>query len=299
MFNLDLTLLRDPKRFEKMCFRLARYEFTDAVPLADSWDGGRDIVIFSSGGNGDVVFQCKFVTDLVAAKAKIVASIDALQQSRYRTALWILCVPVNPSAPFLNWLRTELDRRGLTGHVWARDELLARLEKHPDVIDTFFYSVFSELEVYFRTERLELFRLTLDSTCEWKQPDPKVLYFSTRDFLMSADLVIDVILRNTGTIATAITGIAAEVFDRHHKFHGLPGDGLLFPQITYAVSIRRGQAGVYFTECEPPLVVKAGDLERFKIRVTDTGFAWNGALRLSLIASETARLDLPAIRIFT
>ena len=298
MLDLDLTLLRDPKRFEKMCFRLARYEFADAIPVADSWDGGRDTVFFGSS-KGDVVFQCKFTKDLIAAKPKIVASLDALQRGKYRTACWILCVPVNPSAVFLDWLRHEVDRRNLTGHVWARDELLARLEQHHDVVETFFYPIFAELEVFFRSESLELFRLVLDPACEWKQPDEKMLYFSTADFLTSADLVLDVTVRNRGTIDTAIFGIEAEIFDRHHKMHGLPGEGLLFPQITYTVSIQGGQVGIYVTECEPPLIVKAGSLERFKIRISDTGFAWDGGLRLCLMVGKNERLFLPAMRIFT
>jgi hypothetical protein len=299
VLNLDITLLRDPKRFQDMCFRLARYEFPDSIPLSESWDGGGDVVVFDSHGTGDVVFQCKFAKNLIAAKPKIAASLDAMLKNGRRTACWILCVPVNPSAVFMNWLRSELEKRGVNGHVWAKGELIARLEQHPDVIDTFFYSVFSELAAYFRSAHLKLFKLDLDPTCEWQQPDDKVLYLSTRDGLSSPDLVIDVIVQNAGTLATAITAIEVEVFDRRQKMHGIPGDGLLFPQITYAVSIRRGEVGIHSTECEPPLVVKAGSLERFKIRITDTGYAWNGGLRLSLLAGKADRLNLPAMRIFT
>lgn len=297
MLDLDLTLLRDPKRFQEMCFRLARYEFAGVVPLSDSWDGGRDIV-FCDPDRGEVAFQCKFVKDLIAAKAKITASLDALLKSRHCTAYWILCVPVNPSAIFLDWLRSELDKRHLRGILWGREELLARLEEHHDVIETFFYPIFAELEVYFRSERLELFRLILDPACQWEQPDQRMLYFMTRDFVTSADLVFDVTVRNRGTLATAITRIEAEIFDRHHKMHGLPGEGLLFPQITYTLSISGGKVGSYLAECEPPLIVKAGSLERFKLRITDTGFAWGGGLRISLLAGETERLYLPALRIF-
>jgi hypothetical protein len=301
VLDLDLTLLRGPKRFEQMCFRLARYEFPDVMPLAESWDGGRDLVVFqqAQGQNGDVVFQCKFIKNLIAAKRKIAASLDALIKNGRRTARWILCVPVEPSGIFMNWLNSELAKRHIVGSLWGRSELLARLENHRDVLDTFFYSTFAELASHFRSAHLELFKLALDPHCQWNQIDGKVLYFSRRGNVASPDLVLDVIVRNVGTIALALTGIQAEVFDRRVKMHGLPGDGLLFPQITYVVSIRGGKSGVHFAECEPPLLVKGGALERFKIRITDTGYAWNGGLRVSLQSGPLEQLNLPALRIFT
>jgi hypothetical protein len=301
VLDLDLTLLREPKRFEQMCFRLARYEFPDVIPTAQSWDGGRDLVVFGKtrGRNGDVVFQCKFVKDLIAAKRKIAQSLDALVKNRRHTARWILCVPIEASGIFLDWFNGELETRGIAGSLWAKSELLVRLEQHRDVLETFFYSVFAELASHFRSEHLELFKFTLDRQCEWVQPDGKVLCFSRRGNVRSPDLVLDVIVRNTGTIGVALTGIQAEVFDRRVKMHGLPGAGLLIPQITYAVSIKGGKSGVYFAECEPPLLVKGGDLERFKIRITDTGYAWNGGLRVSLQTGPLAQLGLPALRILT
>ncbi len=301
MLDLDLTLLREPKRFEQMCFRLARYEFPDVIPLAQSWDGGRDLVVFerAPGQNGDVVFQCKFVKDLSAAKHNIAKSLDALVNNGRHTAQWILCVPVEPSGIFMDWLNGELQGRGIAGSLWARSGLLVRLERHRDVLETFFYSVFAELAAYFRSGDLELYKLALDPQCQWTQADGKVLCFSRRGDVSSPDLVLDVIVRNVGTVGLALTGIQAEVFDRHVKMHGVPGDGLLLPQITYAVSIRGGKSGVHFAECEPPLRVKGGDLERFKIRVTDTGYAWNGGLRVSLQTGPLGQLSLPALRIFT
>jgi hypothetical protein len=301
MLDLDLTLLREPKRFEDMCFRLARYEFPEVVSLAPSWDGGRDLVVFgrAHNGNADVVFQCKFVKNLATAKPKIKESLDALAKSGRRAALWILCVPVKPSGRFMNWLQGELDERDIEGCLWSRDDLLLRLEQHPDVTQTFFYTVYAELADHFRSENLELFKLALDPECQWNQADPEVLSFGQRGNLGSADLVLDVIVRNKGTVGTAITGIEADVFDRRVKMHGVPGDGLLFSQIAYAVSIQGGREGVHTAECDPPLLVKAGDLERFKIRITDTGYAWNGALRVSLLPGTRPKLDLPALRLFT
>lgn len=199
----------------------------------------------------------------------------------------------------MNWLMHELEERGIAGSLWARSELLVRLKQHPDVSETFFYSVFADLSSHLRSEHLELYKLGLDPACEWNQPDAKVLCFYSRGNVRSADLVLDVIVRNRGTISLALTGIQAEGFDWRLKMHGLPGDGLLFPKITYAVSIRGGKSGVYFAECEPPLLVEAGDLERFKIRITHTGYAWNGGLRVSLQTSPLEKLTLPALRIFT
>ena len=140
MLDLDLTLLREPKRFEQMCFRLARYEFPDVIPTAQSWDGGRDLVVFGKtrGRNGDVVFQCKFVKDLIAAKRKIAQSLDALVKNRRHTARWILCVPIEASGTFLDWFNGELETRGIVGSLWAKSELLVRLEQHRDVLETFF-----------------------------------------------------------------------------------------------------------------------------------------------------------------
>ena len=299
MLNLDLMLLGDAKRFQEMCFRLARYEFPLAVPLSVTWDGGADVTVLGSSNTGDVVFQCKFTKDLLAAKAKIAASLDTLLTRGYRTAQWILCVPVNPSAVFMDWLRSELGKRGVHGHVWARSELLARLEQHPDVVDAFFSSIFSDLASHFSSEHLELFKLQLDPACEWTQADDKVLHFSPCTNVASSDLLIDLIVRNKGMLATAVTGIEARVFDRRSKMHGVPGEGLLFPQVTYAVSIRGGEVGDHYAECEPPLVIKGQNLERFKIRVTETGYAWNGGVQISLLAGKAERLPLPAMRLFT
>lgn len=67
----------------------------------------------------------------------------------------------------------------------------------------------------------------------------------------------------------------------------------------YLVSIAGGQPGRYRGECEPPLGIAAANIARFKIRITDTGYAWNGSLRVTLIAGENERLALPAMRIWT
>lgn len=300
MLPLDLTVLRDPKRFESMCFQLARYEFPHVVPTGSSWDGGRDLIVFGQTreDNGDTVFQCKFSSRLSAIKPKIVSALDGLLRCGRQTAFWILCLPVDPSEVFLNWLYTELKGRGLKGTVWGRSELLTRLEQHPDILETYFYSLYAGLASRFRRADIQPFRLNLHPRCQWMQPDRKILAFWPRKNVHSPDLVFDIILRNTGSIGIALTDLEAEIFDRHVKMHGIPDKGLLFPKITYSVSIRFGRPGVYAAECEPPLLIRGSDLQRFRIRITETGYAWNGGLRLRLRFGEADGLDLPALRIF-
>lgn len=183
--------------------------------------------------------------------------------------------------------------------IWGRKELLRRLEKHPDVADTFFYPVYAEMARYFRSASLELVQVRLDKTCQWEQPDDDVLVFGRAGNVDSPDLVLDVIVRNTGTVDTAITDFEAEVFDWRMKLHGFPQQGLLFSQITYRVSIKGGTEGRHNAPCDPPLIVGAARVTRFKIRVTDTGYSWNGAVRIRLRAGSRERLALPAMRLFT
>src|ERR1700735_1647516 len=104
-FPLDLGLLQSDQRFQTMCWHLARKEFPAAIPVAHgSWDGGRDVVCFCGEG-GDVVWQCKFTErSLSELKPKIVESLDALNPAR-PVAKWILCVSLDGSGVFLDWLR--------------------------------------------------------------------------------------------------------------------------------------------------------------------------------------------------
>jgi hypothetical protein len=54
-------------------------------------------------------------------------------------------------------------------------------------------------------------------------------------------------VQNLGTIDAALLGIQACLFNCELNPHGLPGEGLLFSQITYAVTINGGQPGKYVT----------------------------------------------------
>jgi hypothetical protein len=183
--------------------------------------------------------------------------------------------------------------------IWGRSTLLELLEKNPDIVDTFFFAEYEELRRYFATEQLELVNFILDPACGWGQKDPKVLNFHALGNDASPDLVLDLIVRNTGRVDAALLAIEAQVYDRNIKPHGLPGEGLLFPQITYAVSLKHGQPGTYRLQCDPPLLIRKESMERFKIRLTDTGYSWYGSVAITLDYGGDKRLPLPALRVYT
>jgi hypothetical protein len=335
MLKLDLMMLETAERFQQLCFRLARSEFPKAMPLNfASWDGGRDIIHFIPFRSSEhIIWQCKFTKSLnTTTKNSILDSLTKLdieraahlfdvtdpiqitegpdfsslnqpssktKRKRKIKIRWILCLPIDPTGVFHDWLQEHLLARKLEGEIWGRTELLLKLEKRPDILEAFFYPVYAELRNHFETEKVELLRLELDSDCQWKQSDPKVLLFSPVANVESPDLVFDVILRNRGTLETFVDAIGVQVRDHSFKAHGLPGEGLLFPQITYKVSLRGGTPGDHEEKCDPPLVIKPGGVERFKIRLTDAGYSWNGSVRLSLRLAKRKRLDFPWFRIWT
>ena len=164
--SIDLGLLESDKRFQTMCYYLARKEFPQAIAVSHgSWDGGRDVICFASEGD-DIVWQCKFTQrSLSELKPKIIESLKALNRSR-AIAKWILCVSIDASGLFLNWLRERIttDYRFIRSwEVWDKQQLLDRLDKHPDVFEVFFYPIWKSLESRFRTEELELVQYELDA----------------------------------------------------------------------------------------------------------------------------------------
>lgn len=70
------------------------------------------------------------------------------------------------------------------------------------------------------------------------------------------------------------------------ELRGLPGTGLLYAQCTYTVSLHGGKPDTQVERLEPPLLVDAGQYQRFKVKYTDTGFAWRGFLRLTLLYGQ-------------
>lgn len=327
MLKLDLMRLGDAKRFQEMCFRLARVAFPHAAPMAfASWDRGSDIVAFQELADrrgkirGDTIWQCKFTKSLGAnTKRAVLESLERFDETyavrrgsppvhralagskkksrqaitRWTANKWILCIPVEATRVFHDWLRPHLAKRRIKWEIWDDVELRLRLEKRPDIVDCYFYEAYAELRRYFATEELQLVRMKLDKRCQWKQSAPKTLFVARSGNVMSPDLVFDIVMRNVGEVDTIVTAIEAEVAESLLDLHGLPGEGLLFPQITYAVSINAGRPGTYVEECDPPLIVRARSLERFKVRLTHTGYSWRGPVRISLQFGVDKKLSLP------
>lgn len=247
----------------------------------------------------EAVWQAKFTDRLDrTTKRSIKESIAAIRKrENINVGKWILCIPVDPTGVFLDWLARELPATW-KWEVWGATILLKKLEENPDITETFFYVAYEELRQYFAVEKLELVRFLLDPACEWSQPDANVLHFSSRN-VSAPDLVFDVIVKNVGRIDAVLLALEAHLFDCERVLHGLPGEGLLFPQITYKVSINHGQPGFYRSSCEPPLIVHASSVERFKIRINDTGYAWRGTMVVTLDYGGGKRLRLPALRLYT
>lgn len=293
---LDLQMLESDARFQLMCWYLARKEFPRAIPVAHgSWDGGRDIVNFASA-DGDVVWQCKFTRrSLSELQRQLMESLNALQPAK-PIAKWILCVSVEASGRFHDWLRETMTAFPFirSFEVWDKTQLLARLDRHPDVLAMFFYSVWKALEERFRTEELELIGYELVPECGWSRPDPAILFYCQVGGA-SSDLVLDIIVRSRGTIQSLIRSLLIEIYDVKTHLRGLPGEGLLYPQHTYAVSLDGGKPHRRAVTMEPPLLVDAGKHERFRVKLTEAGYAWTGYVRLSLLYGNNQALPLPPI----
>lgn len=294
---LDLLLLDSGDRFQRMCYRLVLKEYPDAIPVgAGSWDGGRDIVCFKRE-DGDVVWQCKFTRqNLSRIKPKILQSLSGLDQKQ-KIAKWILCVSVNVTGHFLDWLRTIIGNYKFikSWEVWGKESLLMKLEQSPDVLELFFYPIWKTLESKFRTEELQLVRYTLSHDCGWKQKDQNTLEFLQSSGGSNNDLLLDVIVRSRGTIQSLVHSIRVELFDVRRQLRGLPGTGLLYSQVTYSVSLEDGTPGERVVILDPPLLVDTGEHQRFSIRCTDTGYAWTGYLRMAVHYADNKELVLPTI----
>jgi hypothetical protein len=294
--QLDFGLLESDRRFQAMCFRLAVREFRGAVPCAHgSWDGGRDVVCFGHT-SGDTVWQCKFTQrSLSELKPKILESLRALDPSR-PMAKWILCVSADGSGVFLDWLRATIESGFpfiAAWELWDKQQLLIKLEVSRDILQIFFLPAFKNLEAFFRTDELEIVRYALDPSCGWKQPDPSVISF-VQVGGASSDLVIDVIVRSRGTIQSLIEAIQLNVYDVKPRLRGLPGSGLLYPQNIYSISLHGGKPGSTREFLEPPLIVNGGEHQRFKIKLTDSGYSWLGYIQMALLYAKDRELWLPA-----
>jgi hypothetical protein len=293
--SLDLNLLESDKKFEQMCFRLAQKEFPKAIPTAHgSRDGGRDAVLFNTD-QGDVVWQCKFSHQgLSKLKPKIMQSLKALDPAQ-KISRWILCVSMDGSGEFHDWLRDRIEKEFrfiATWELWDKEILLQRLEKYPDVLHVFFFPIWKALESRFRTDDLELVRYQLEADCGWVG-HPTALYFFQKG--SSSDLVLDVIVRSRGTLQSLLQAVRVEIADVRRHLRGLPGTALLYSQHTYSISLRGGKRGTWCEALDPPLTVNYGENQRFKIKLTEAGYAWTGYVKLTLIYGDQQELGLPTI----
>lgn len=296
--------IESPERFQLLCSRLARREFPNAMPVNfSSWDGGRDILLCPTFDKGiikhDTVWQVKFTRNLGATtKRAIQESIASItNQDNMEIAKWILCMPVEPTGKFLNWLATQIPTNW-EWQVWGKAIITELLEKNPDITHAFFYPVYEELRNHFAVENLELERFILDPSCEWKQPDSKILHFYISNNVASPDFILDIIVKNTGESDALLQALEVDFIEWEPKMHGIPGEKLLYPQITYKVSINHGKPALYRTICEPPLIVTAKSFERFKICICDTGYAWRGTITITLDYGREKRLCLPYLRLY-
>lgn len=64
-------------------------------------------------------------------------------------------------------------------------------------------------------------------------------------------------------------------------------------QRAYAISLKGGTPGIRVTRLDPPLTVDAGKHQRFKVRLTNSGYAWTGYIRLTLLYGRKSELPLP------
>lgn len=304
VMDIDLFLLGDWKRFESLCFHLARAgEEGFSVPLGLGPDEGRDIVVYLNTKDGKPavfkVLQCKYTKDLGSnTKKSIRASLNSLKIHSIQPIEWILCLPVDPSGSFLSWLEKEMADRGLPWKLWGKAEITAKLHEAPDVFQQFFYPAYAELRETFVAEDVELVRLELDRESQWVQPDPQVLTFCSTGNVDSPDLIFDVIVRNKGELEAVLLSLSAQVGRCRPIPHGYPGDALLHSQFTYKISIEHGKQGEHSAKCDPPLVVRPRSHERFKVALTDTGYSWGGTVVPKLHFGDSV-LPLPAIELLT
>ena len=293
---LDLKLLQSDEKFQQFCFRIAKKEFPNAVPVNfASWDGGRDIICFHDDSI-EIVWQCKFTKQSIGrVKAKILESLDSLDPNM-KIGKWILCISVNATGNFIEWLRQQQNKYKFINswEIWDHQQLLLKLENYPDILEVFFYPVWKSLESKFRIEELELIRIELDSSCSWTQINEKHLHFFQPEG-SDNDIVFDIILRNRGTIESLLTLAKIEIRDSQQHLLGLPGEGLLFPQVEYSFPLNGGQPGKHTYSLEPPLIIEPKKHQRFKIRLTETDYAWTGYIKISFPFTETNDIELPWI----
>lgn len=292
--NLDLCVLDGDERFCALCFELAKAEWPHPLPSVTAlWDGDRHVLSL-----GDVLVLTKFVEgDLEVVKPAIVKYVRTIERTWPRRLL--LCLSVEVPAAFRDWLRETLAQfpSVASWDLWTLPELTERLRTRPDLLDFFFYPVVEAFRRSFVNEEMELVRFELVGDGSWFTDNSNTLAFSKRE--VGGDLVLDVIVRNRSMAESLVTELVTELTDVERTLHGVPGEGLLFPQITYRASLHGGDNGCWRQRLEPPLIVRPGGHERFRIALTDSGYAWSGTLSLSVVHGRGRTLRFPRCRLST
>jgi len=298
MLKLDLSLLENGNDFQALCYRIANKEFPDCVPVATgSHDKGMDIIEFVRGNRNKIVWQCKYskANSLSTLKPKITQSLNSLDASQ-KIDKWILCVSKEATGKFLDWIYKELRKYKFirSFEIWDKIKILQKLEKHPDIVEIFFYKVYQDLERIFSTEELELIEINISEKGIWKEINSRRLeYFRGRND--ESDLLLDIKIRNKGTIEVMLSKIILKVYDVKRKLRGIPESSILLPKITYEISINNGEEGTYIYKPDAPLLIKPKMHERFQIKIKEIGYAWIGKIKISISYSKRKRINLPTI----
>jgi len=291
---LDLSVL-SPEAFQSMCFRLVQREYPRAILVNfASWDRGRDIVSLETE-TGDFVFQCKTMrrTDFSKLKHRVLESLRALDHQS-AIACWTLCLSNDPTTPFIDWLRKTLKEFPFIAdwRIWGRSELLRRLDANLDIVQSTFFPTWMALRERFQLDDVELVELAIETGTGWKpQHDETLSFYQVSG--ANSDLVLAITLRNRGTISALVSRARIEMFDPRRRLRGLPGEGLLWPQVTYALSLKNGNPDQSPIRLTPPLEIHAGKHACFNIRLFETGYAWTGSVRIHLLFGSGRELALP------
>lgn len=128
----------------------------------------------------------------------------------------------------------------------------------------------------------------------------RVPHFSPTLNVASADPVLDVI-PNIGTVETVLTGLTAHMRDTIRVIHGLPGEGLLLPKITYRISLRHGTPADYARGFGKHLRVGSGAASKAAdfVAATDRGPPENRIRRFSSLRGPQSASPILGRRPFT
>jgi hypothetical protein len=297
MISLNLSLLENGARFQSLCFRVAKKEFPNCIPVAiGSRDNGIDILQFNDGTNKDIVWQCKFTkaNSLSSLKPKIISSFKSLNRHQIINK-WILCISKEATMKFIEWISETIKDYPFikSFEIWDETIILEKLENYPDIVEIFFYRNFRELEKFFCTAELELMNIKIGKKRSWVDNDSEVLQYS-RKHNDESDMIIDIIIKNKGSVEVMLSELSAQVYEVNRILRGIP-ESLLLPKITYEISIHQGVEGKYRKRLEPPFLIKPKTHERFKIKLRNVGYAWVGKVKISIKYNKDKILNCPTI----